>query len=141
MAEEASEFKIAVIGESGVGKSCIVSSFSNDDDGHATEGLFINILFFYLFFGRLYCFFTSGCNLMSTDIIYFIFICCHFDRRLALFCLVLFHPLSHPVLIGHKRQSSQFQRGFSDTNYKKKIFACSSCLLRTQVNHHGNKSS
>lgn len=46
MAEEVSEFKIAVIGESGVGKSSIVSSFSSDDEADATEGQFINILFF-----------------------------------------------------------------------------------------------
>ncbi|KAL9980389.1 hypothetical protein ACROYT_G008976 [Oculina patagonica] len=38
MAEEVSEFKIAVIGESGVGKSSIVSSFSSDDEADATEG-------------------------------------------------------------------------------------------------------
>lgn len=60
MAEEVSEFKIAVIGEQGVGKSSIVSSFSSDDEEDATEGQFINILFFIKFFVRLYFFSHLG---------------------------------------------------------------------------------
>lgn len=43
MAEGVPEFKIVVVGESGVGKSCIVSSFSGDEEA---GGQFINILSF-----------------------------------------------------------------------------------------------
>lgn len=47
MAEGVPEFKIVVVGESGVGKSCIVSSFSGDEEA---GGQFINILFFLIEF-------------------------------------------------------------------------------------------
>ena len=43
MAEEECEIKIAVVGESGVGKSCIVSSFCTNEEGETTEGQLINI--------------------------------------------------------------------------------------------------
>lgn len=46
MAEEESEINIAVVGESGVGKSCIVSSFCGNQEGETTEGQLINISFF-----------------------------------------------------------------------------------------------
>ncbi|XP_020630675.1 ras-related protein Rab-1C-like isoform X1 [Orbicella faveolata] len=38
MAEEECEIKIAVVGESGVGKSCIISSFCSSKEGETTEG-------------------------------------------------------------------------------------------------------
>ena len=43
MAEQECEIKIAVVGESGVGKSCIVSSFCSNEEGETTEGQLINI--------------------------------------------------------------------------------------------------
>lgn len=38
MTGEISEFKIVVVGESGVGKSSIVSSFRGDVEGEAAQG-------------------------------------------------------------------------------------------------------
>lgn len=49
MAEEASEFKIAVIGKSGVGKSRVVSSFLSNNEGDATEGQYENIYLIFYF--------------------------------------------------------------------------------------------
>ncbi|XP_020630677.1 ras-related protein Rab-1C-like isoform X2 [Orbicella faveolata] len=43
MAEEECEIKIAVVGESGVGKSCIISSFCSSKEGETTEGQEITI--------------------------------------------------------------------------------------------------
>ena len=43
MAEAECEINIAVVGESGVGKSCIVSSFCSNEEGENTEGQLINI--------------------------------------------------------------------------------------------------
>lgn len=42
MAEEECEINIAVLGDSGVGKSCIVRSFCSNEEGEATEGQLIN---------------------------------------------------------------------------------------------------
>lgn len=47
MAEEECEIKIAVVGESGVGKSCIVGSFCSNEEGETTEGQMKNIYFFH----------------------------------------------------------------------------------------------
>lgn len=65
MAEEESEINIAVVGESGVGKSCIVSSFCGNQEGETTEGQLINISFFFSNSSERLsmCFFTSGCQL------------------------------------------------------------------------------
>ena len=43
MAEEECEIKVAVVGESEVGKSCIVNSFCSNEGGETTEGQLINI--------------------------------------------------------------------------------------------------
>lgn len=50
MAEETSEFKIAVIGRSGVGKSRVVSNFLSNNEGDATEGPYMKHKFNFLFF-------------------------------------------------------------------------------------------